>query len=112
MSKAIYSLISTTVIRSAANILVKERNNEESHKNRKASSEIKKWREEIERKIDFKRANRIHRNSYTSTHTHTRGQAHTATKCVSFAFRDSMNLSIHAHIRTKAKVKDASCKFK
>lgn len=32
MSKAIYSLISTTVIRSAANILVKERNNEESHK--------------------------------------------------------------------------------
>lgn len=38
MSKAIYSLISTTVIRSAANILVKERNNEESQKkNRKAS---------------------------------------------------------------------------
>lgn len=32
MSKAIYSLISTTVIRSAANILVKERNNEESQR--------------------------------------------------------------------------------
>lgn len=31
MSKVIFSLISTTVIRSAVNILVKERNNEESH---------------------------------------------------------------------------------